>query len=83
MMLKYMHIKEGLALIAALNSAKPVSRLPIYAQDGEGALQSGLDGVHRGEQLPCFGSSIVYNCTKNSCSAFQRCTQAVSPWLPG
>jgi hypothetical protein len=71
MMLNSISIEEGLALITALNSAKPACRLPTYARHAEATPQSEQDGVNREEEFPCFGSSAVYNCTKNCCSEYQ------------
>jgi len=70
-------------MISSPETAKYASRSPYYAQRADDAPQPEQEGVHCDEKLPCFGSSAVYHCTKNSCSEFQGCVQAVSPWLPG
>jgi len=74
---------EGPKLIALPDSGKDSLMMTQWPGRGTTLPQPHKDALHDGdEELPCFATSSVYQCTNNSCSAYQRCAQAVSPWTP-
>jgi hypothetical protein len=70
-------------LISFTRTAEAISLSAKHLTPADSGLKSGHDPVYRSNDSPCFGSSAVYYCTGNSCSAFERYARSVSPWSPG
>jgi hypothetical protein len=71
---------EEQKLIALSDGDKDPRMVAQLTGHGRTAPQPQQNALHAGGELSCYASSAVYRCTINSCSAYQRCAQAVSPW---